>query len=278
MYCHGCPRNCQIDRANQIGFCGESTIRVAKIIENFHWEEPCISGEKGALAIFFSGCNLRCSFCQNYAISHEGKGTRYQPKEFAQLLKQYDLNNFSVIDLITPSHFSDALTEALADFNSPIPIVWNSNGYETVRQINRVSRFVDVFLVDLKYYDAKLSERLSGAADYFSVASQAVLEMSRLKKNVFQNNMMTQGVLIRHLVLPGETRDSLQVLDFIREQIPDPHISLMSQFTPIGQGEKTRKLYPLEFKTVLTHAEKLGLLNGYFQELTSADCNFIPDF
>lgn len=278
MNCYDCPRECGIDRNIKSGFCGEKNkIRVSKVIENFMWEEPCISGDKGALAIFFSGCNLRCEFCQNYKISHMGGGKEYSAQEFKKYLQSFDLTKFSSIDLITPTHFSSLLIEALKDFNSPIPIVWNSSGYEKVEMIEKLSRVVDVFLPDFKYFSPELSFKYSKCKDYFDKTSQAILTMVKCKKeNIFENGILTQGVLIRHLVLPCHQKDSLKVLDFISKNIKNPLVSVMGQFTPT-RGELNRKLYPLEYKVVLSYAEKLNL-KGYFQELTSANENFIPEF
>ena len=281
MLCYDCPRKCGVDRSKQKGFCQEGDkIRVAKIIENFMWEEPCISGDKGCLAIFFSGCNLRCSFCQNYEISHGSKGDFYSPEEFCKLLKSYDLTRFSSIDLITPSHFSSALIEALAKENWDLPIVWNSSGYESEETIERLSKVVDVFLPDFKYYSHDLSLSLSGAQDYFEVAKKAIIKMREIRpNNIFSSvGVLEKGVLIRHLVLPGHAKDSFKVLETIKDEVSNPFISLMSQFTPHGQNELNRKLIPLEYKSVLAHAEKLGLNDGYFQEFASADENFIPNF
>ena len=280
MLCYDCPRNCGINREKYRGFCGEGNkIRVAKIIEHFMWEEPCISGEKGALAIFFSGCNLRCEFCQNYDISHLGKGEYYTPKEFRDLLLSYDLSTFSCVDLITPSHFSSLLFDALSDFDCPIPIVWNSSGYEKEDMIDSLSRVVDVFMPDLKYVDEALSLNCAKAQDYFSIASKAILSMRKNKpKEVFKNGVLQEGVLIRHLVMPIHFKDSIKVLDFIKEKISNPFISLMSQFTPTQNSKIKRRLLPLEYKYVLIHAQNLGLTNGYFQELESANQLFIPQF
>lgn len=280
MKCYDCPRKCGVDRQLQMGFCGEKNIiRVSKIIENFEWEEPCISGNKGALAIFFSGCNLRCDFCQNYQISHEGKGKYYSPDEFVQLLKNFDLNKFSCIDLITPTHFSSLLSLAFSNFKSPIPIVWNSSGYENEETIENISNFVDVFLPDFKYFSSDLSKKLSKAEDYFPVALKAIKKMREMKeKNVYnKDGLLTSGVLIRHLVLPGNVIDSKNVLTTIKNEIDAPVVSIMSQFIPIGANLK-RKIYPLEYKIVLGYAEKIGLTDGYFQDFDSADKNFIPKF
>ena len=280
MLCYDCPRNCGIDRALQKGFCGESDkIRVAKIIENFMWEEPCISGDKGALAIFFSGCNLKCDFCQNYKLSHQGCGKEYTADEFRCLLEGYDLSTFSSVDLITPTHFSSLLIKALSDFDCPIPIVWNSSGYEKEEVIQKLADVVDVFLPDFKYSDDSLALKHSKASDYFEVASKAVVAMRKVKKQeIFKDGVLQSGVLIRHLVMPEKVENSKRVLDFLKNEIDNPFISLMSQFTPTQNSQLQRKIYPLEYKLVLSHAEKLGLNHGYIQDYCSSSEDFIPEF
>lgn len=281
MNCFDCPRDCGVDREKQIGFCGEKeNIKIAKIIENFKWEEPCISGEKGALAIFFSGCNLRCEFCQNYEISHKSVGKEYTPQEFYNLLAQYDLTRFSCIDLITPTHFSSKIIEALSGKKFPIPIVWNSSGYEKPEMIEKLGNVVDVFMPDFKYFSSEISKKYSLAENYFKWASQSIIKMREIKpKNIFNGDGILQsGLLIRHLVLPSCVLDSIRILDFVKENIDEPFISIMSQFTPYNNSSIKRKLYPLEYKTVVAHAEKIGLIQGYIQEFSSADENFIPDF
>ena len=280
MLCYDCPRNCGVDRSKAKGFCqADDKIAVAKVIENFMWEEPCISGEKGALAIFFGGCNLKCEFCQNHKISHTQIGQKYSPQEFRLFLSSFDLKKYSAIDLITPTHYSSLLIEALAGVDSPIPIVWNSSGYEKEEMIEKLSSVVDVFMPDLKYFDRQLSKKLSKAENYFECASKAIKTMRKCKpNNVFENGVLQEGVLIRHLVLPGQTEDSVKLLQFIKDEISNPLISLMCQFTPTENSSIKRKILPLEYKRVLAYAEKLGLNDGYFQGQDSADEGFIPEF
>lgn len=274
-----CPRQCNIDRSELLGFCHEDQkIRVAKIIENFCWEEPCLDGKKGTLAVFFSGCNLRCEFCQNYDISHIGKGEKFTAAQFADLLKNYDYSKFDSVDLVSPTQFSWQIVEALKIFRPPVPIIWNSNGYESEKTIETVANYVDIFLADLKFFSSDLSLRLAGAKDYFEVASNTIKKMAELKTNVFEGDMMRQGLIIRHLILPGQVKDSLAILDFIAREISNPFVSIMSQFTPTGRGELNRKISPLELKTVMAHAEKIKLNQGYFQSLDSADDKFVPKF
>lgn len=277
-YCFDCPRNCGVDRIQSFGVCkAPNKIIVAKIIENFMWEEPCISGKKGALAIFFSGCNLHCNFCQNYKISKNIVGQQYTPQEFLSLLKSYDLEKFSCIDLITPTHFSSLLIETLSNYKFPIPIVWNSGGYEKPETIEKLSVVVDVFLPDLKFFSSDVSKKYTCCSDYFTWASQSLIKMRELKKDKFKNGIMTQGLLVRHLVLPNQYRDSLKILEFISDKLPNTYISLMSQFTPVGES-KSRKILPLEYKLVLNHAEKLKLNKGYFQDFSSSTEEFVPNF
>lgn len=278
MTCYDCARFCNVDRTKESGFCrAKDKIVVAKVIENFKWEEPCISSDKGTLAIFFAGCNLRCSYCQNIKISHSLKGQEYSPEEFGKYLSSFDLNKFSALEFITPSHFSTLLCKTFENFSSSIPVVWNCGGYENSQMIENVAKFVNVFLPDFKYYDANLANKLSLAPNYFSVAKQAIEKMIKLKPNIWKEERLVQGVLVRHLVLPGEVENSIKVLDCLSEQLGKPLISLMSQFVPIGKGFN-RKLLPLEYKIALEHARKLGLTQGYFQENTSADEKFIPKF
>lgn len=276
--CNLCPRHCNVDRTSKRGFCNEQeTLRIAKIIENFEWEEPCITGSKGALAIFFSGCNLRCDYCQNYEISSGGVGQEYSIEEFCKLIEEKQ-DNHSSIDLVTPTHFSSTLKKAFSQIKTKIPVVWNTNGYETVQNIEEVSSFVDIFLTDFKYADDEIGRQFSRCNDYFSVALPAITKMCQLKNDIMQEDFMKQGVLIRHLVLPDYLDNSISVLNIIKENFADRKISIMSQFTPNGKSKLNRKLKPIEYKLILAHMEKLGLTNGYFQDCNSANDVFVPKF
>ncbi len=277
-FCSICPRRCNVDRLKYLGFCKEkNTIKIAKIIKNFQWEEPCITGEKGCLTIFFSGCNLRCSYCQNYDISRGGVGKDYTIEEFVKLIEE-NQDNHSSIDLITPTHFSAELAKAFEKINKKIPVIWNTNSYETIENINLVSKFVDVFLADLKYSNNSLGQKFSVCKDYFSAALPAIKQMCKNKPDVFEKDFLSQGVVIRHLVLPGYVKNSLEVLDIIAQNFADRKISLMSQFTPNGKDELNRKITPIEYKTVLNHLYKLDLQNGYIQDFESASDSFVPNF
>lgn len=277
--CNTCPRHCNIDRHSQKGFCQEKeTIKIAKVIKHFKWEEPCLADEdKGCLAIFFSGCNLRCDYCQNYKISRGGVGKEYSVEDLVELLEK-EQKNHSSIDLITPTHFSTQLCKVFEKAKIDIPIIWNTNSYETVENIEKVSQFVDIFLADLKYADDELGKTFSKCDNYFSQSIKAIETMCKLKPDIYQNKIMKQGVIIRHLVLPNHVSNSIKVLDIIKQNFPTRKISLMSQFTPNGQSSLNRKITPIEYKAVLTHLNKLKLENGFLQDFESADCTFIPEF
>lgn len=276
--CTTCPRNCKIARATQTGFCNEfDTIRIAKIIKNFQWEEPCITGDKGTLAIFFSGCNLCCDYCQNYEISRGGVGQTYTIDQFCKLIEENQTSHSS-IDLVTPTHFSKQLAKCFEKIKLSIPVVWNTNGYETEENILLVSKFVDVFLTDLKYANDQLGQQFSKCQNYFSKTLPAIKTMCDQKPDILDGEFMKQGVVIRHLVLPGHTKNSFEVLDLIANFFADRKISLMSQFTPNGKSTLNRKLTPIEYKAVVAHMQKLNLTNGYLQQFDSASELFVPKF
>ena len=277
-FCDLCPRGCAANRKSEVGFCNElEEIRIAKIIPHFMWEEPCLADKRGTLAIFFSGCNLRCEYCQNFQISRGAVGKAYSVDEFVKLIEEKQ-DAHSSIDLITPTHFSSALCKAFEKINKHVPVIWNTNGYETPSNIQKVSKFVDVFLTDFKYANGSLATKLSKCPNYSSATLAATKEMCAQKPDIFENGQMKQGVIIRHLVLPNYVRNSFEVLDIIKHNFPTRKISLMSQFTPNGKSELNRKITPAEYKAVLAHMEKLGLTNGYVQEFESASTCFVPDF
>ena len=277
-YCSICPRQCCVDRNLSFGFCKEKqTIRIAKIIKNFKWEEPCITGEKGALAIFFSGCNLRCDYCQNYKISRGQVGKEYSIDEFVSLIEE-NKKTHDYIDLITPTHFATSLKIAFSQIKKTIPVIWNTNSYESEETIKSVSPFVDIFLADLKYGNDELGKKFSACNNYFSAALPAIKQMCKQKPDVMKDELMLQGVIIRHLVLPGYVANSINVLNIINDNFPTRKISIMSQFVPNGNGVLKRKLRPIEYKAVLTHMQSLELSNGYIQDFASATDDFIPDF
>lgn len=281
MICNSCPRKCNIDRSTKAGYCGQKTLKVAKVMTHF-WEEPIICDENGSGAIFFSGCNLKCIYCQNYKISHEGKGKVYTPAKLAEVFRQFDEGGVNNINLVTPSHFIDEIIEAFNIYKPHKPVVYNTSGYDDIDSLKKVASYIDIYLVDLKYYDSKLSLELSRAADYFETASKAIDFMISAKpEDIVENGKMKSGVIIRHLVLPGHTDDSLKVLDYLKSKhYEDRYISIMGQYTPCykASGELLRPIKKLEYTRVLAYFNKLGFKKGFCQELSSSSTDYIPDF
>lgn len=282
MICDICPRKCNIDRSKAVGFCGmTNTVKLAKA-DVFMWEEPCISGTNGSGAVFFSGCNLRCCFCQNFQISNQNFGKEISTKRLAQIFKELAEKDVHNINLVSPSHFVNQIIEALKIYKPNIPIVYNSNGYESVETIKKLKNYVDIYLVDLKFCSSELSQRYCKANNYFDVATSAIKEMiSQKPKVIVQNGIMKQGVIIRHLVMPNQTADSLKILQWIADNAKENClVSLMCQYIPYFNAknfpEINRKLKPIEYKIVLTRANELGLTNGYAQDMSSATEDFIP--
>ena len=274
MICDICPRKCNIDRSKAVGFCGmTNTVKLAKA-DVFMWEEPCISGTNGSGAVFFSGCNLRCCFCQNFQISNQNFGKEISTKRLAQIFKELAEKDVHNINLVSPSHFVNQIIEALKIYKPNIPIVYNSNGYESVETIKKLKNYVDIYLVDLKFCSSELSQRYCKANNYFEVATAAIKEIiSQKPKVIVQNGIMKQGVIIRHLVMPSQTADSLKILQWIADNAKENClVSLMCQYTPYFNAknfpEINRKLKPIEYKIVLT--------SGYAQDMSSATEDFIP--
>lgn len=287
MNCNICPRNCLIDRNKNLGYCGQSEkVSISKVMFH-HYEEPLISGEeksKGSGAIFFTGCNLKCVFCQNYPISHKNKGKNISTKKLANIFKTLEKKGALNINLVTPSHFSMQIIEALKIYKPNIPIVWNSNGYESKETIEKLKDYVDVYLVDLKYMNNDIAIKYSKAPNYVESATQAIKQMkTNQPQDKIENGLIKKGIIIRHLVLPSHTSDSIKCLDFIHNEIGENSIvSIMSQYEPRYDATKfeeiNRKITPLEYKRVVNHALKLNMTNCFTQELSSADSKYTPKF
>ncbi len=276
--CRDCPRDCRVDRTLQSGFCGGGAeARVAKTVAPFTYEEPCL-GAVGA--VFFSGCSLRCSYCQNIKISRSAVGKEYGDGALANL---FDGIAYP-IDLVTPTHFLSAIERAVPLCKSAHSFIYNTSGYETADGVRRAAQFCDVFLTDFKYADETLAARLSSAPDYPRRAVEALVEMRKTadewadEKNG-SGGRLKRGLIVRHLVLPGCVKNSIAALDMIKSAVGnDVIISLMSQFTPNGAGEPDVKLKKIEYKVVAEHAIKLGFSAGYFQEFSSAESAYTPEF
>lgn len=285
MICTLCPRNCGVERTAEsgAGVCRMGTQpKIARAALHM-WEEPCISGTRGSGAVFFSGCGLRCVFCQNEAISQQGEGKIVTPQRLADIFRELEAQGAHNINLVTAAHFVPAVLEAMNLYRPNIPIVYNSSGYESVETLRMLSGVVDIYLPDYKYIDPNMAAMLSGARDYPDVAFAAIAEMIRQTgAPVYdENGMMQRGTLIRHLVLPGLTGDSMKILTRIRDEFPGIPVSLMGQYTPCGRALSIsgmdRKIKKKEYARVLAHMEAIGL-DGYRQELGSADGAFIPSF
>jgi len=276
MYiCNDCPRKCGADRDKTVGFCGCGIdAKIAKVVDPFEYEEPCIGS---CAAVFFGGCNLRCSYCQNHAISRGAVGTVYPTAALAALFDRYE-----TLDLVTPTHFLTAIERAVPLLEKPHRMIYNTSGYETVEGVKRAAAFTDVFLTDIKYCENSRAAEYSAAPDYFKYASAAAKEMRKTADEWSEadgRKILRRGLVVRHLVLPGHADNSLRVLDFIAAELgTDTVISLMSQFTPNGIGAPHARLKKLEYKRVCEHALKLGFTNGYFQAFDSASAAFVPDF
>ena len=284
MICNLCPRKCSAERneTEGKGFCGLGTLpRVARVAPHM-WEEPCISGEKGSGAVFFSGCTLRCVFCQNYAISANNNGRTIKVSELAEEFKKLEAIGVHNINLVSPTPYIDAIIEALEIYRPKIPIVYNSSGYENVETLSRLEGYVDIYLPDFKYADDELAVRYSKAPNYVETATNAVKEMLRQTgEPVFDGEMMRSGVIVRHLVLPNHTKNSVRCLEHISENFKGALVSLMGQYTPVYkalENEKlNRKITRREYDKVKSKLFELEL-DGFAQELSSADEKYIPSW
>lgn len=287
MSCTICPRNCKIDRTAATGFCGcSSVVRIARAALHFD-EEPSISGTRGSGTIFFSGCNLKCIFCQNMILTDGKLGEVFSvPRLAAVMLKLQSLGAHN-INLVTPTPHKDAITNALRIAKSEglsIPVIYNTNAYETVETIRAYEGLVDIYLPDLKYVDPRLSLKFSRASDYFDTAIASIGEMIRQVgfMQMDANGIAVSGVRIRHLVLPGCIYDTRSVLDSIKARFGvDCPISLMSQYTPIPEctvKPLDRPLTPREYENALDYCISLGFTDVYMQELSSVGRSFTPPF
>ncbi len=283
MKCFLCPRQCGIDREAKTGFCGlGEKMRIARIAPHL-WEEPPVSGTRGTGAVFFSGCTLRCVYCQNSEISHLNTGRDFTPRELAESLKRLVDAGMQTVSFITGTPFVPQILSALEIYRPPVPLVWNSSGYETVETLRLLENVMDVYLPDLKHYTARMGRVCAGAPDYFVAASAAVREMCRQTGSPVYNGegIMLRGTLIRHLILPSLTGESMKLLTWIRDELPEgTPVSLMRQYIPcngVSVPGLTRRVTDEEYRRVRDHMLLLDL-PGFLQEPDSADRDFIPVF
>lgn len=290
--CELCPRRCRADRAaGERGVCGATdTLRLARAALHF-WEEPPISSEAGSGTVFFSGCPLKCVYCQNHEISTGNFGIDVSPERLAQIMLELQDQGALNINLVTATHYAHLLPEAIVTARARglvVPIVYNTSGYERVEAVRELDDLVDIWLTDFKYADAGLGRALSHVPDYPSVAQSALIEMARqLERHgggaARADGTWTRGIIVRHLVLPGHTEDSCRVLDLIWGAVGDIPISVMNQYTPnaamrAAGGELARAVTREEYERVLDHADDLGFTQMFWQEGGAVDESFTPPF
>ena len=284
MICTLCPRRCGAERTAEAGggFCRmPGGLRVARAMLH-HWEEPPISGQNGAGTVFFSGCTLGCVYCQNGDISAGGFGKDISTARLREIFEELIAQGAHNIELVTPTHFLPWILPALTP-RLPVPVVYNCGGYERVETLRALEGLVDVYLPDLKYADGALAAELSGAADYFPVACEAIREMFRqVGPCVLEDGLLTRGVVIRHLVLPGYLDNTRRVLDWIAETFApgDVLVSLMSQYTPTANmtGRLARRVTAAEYRAAVDYMRNCGITDGFVQERTSAEEAYTPAF
>lgn len=284
MICNACPRGCNVDREVSLGYCkSPEKFKLARASLHY-WEEPCISGKNGSGAIFFSGCNLGCVFCQNYEISHGCKGVEVSDDDLVRIMKRLVDEGANNINFVNPTHYSLQLLRVLEKYKPSVPIVYNTSGYDSVETLRFFDGIVDVYLPDFKYIRPDKAQKYSKAENYPQVAEAALTEMKRqVKSDVFDDKgIMQKGMIIRHLVLPSNTNASIEALDYLAENFDDTYISVMAQYVPCGDlteyKEINRPLTQREYDKVVNHIFDLGLDKIFVQELEAASDEFIPDF
>lgn len=286
--CCDCPRACGAKRADDVpaGLCQSAALpRIARAAPHYG-EEPCISGERGSGAVFFTGCNLRCVFCQNRDISRGQGGKRVTADELRGIMLRLRDEGVHNINLVTGTHFVREIERALDGLELGIPVVWNSSGYESVESLRRLEGLVQVYMPDYKYTDASLAKRYSAAGDYPAAAAAAIREMYRQRGAYVMDSegMLKSGLLIRHLIMPGQTENAMNVIDFVADEFPPGSVlfSLMSQYTPMpglnAFPELEKRVTAEENELLIDYMQKRGITDGYWQETDSATNEMIPDF
>lgn len=284
--CTICPHNCKINRTKNPGRC-KSTDKIKIALYSIHnFEEPCISGEKGSGTIFFSNCNMNCVFCQNYEISQLGRGKEITIEELANVMIKQQERNVQNINLVTPTSYALHIVEAIKIARKKgleIPIVYNTNGYESVETLKLLEGYVDIYLPDLKYYYDDLAKKYSKVDNYFEIATKAIQEMYRQVGTpvLDENGVMKKGLMIRHLILPNEVQNSKKVLKWIKENIDsNVYVSIMAQYFPTYKAKEipeiARKITKEEYEKVENYLYELDLKNGYIQELGEHEEEYVP--
>ncbi len=281
--CNVCPRKCNVNRESGVlGACNApDSIKLAKACLHFG-EEPCISGKRGSGTIFFSGCNLKCVFCQNGIISHESFGKKVSVERLAEIMAELEAKGAHNINFVTPTHYTHKIKDALSIYKPNIPLVYNSSGYEDISLIEE--DIFDVYLFDLKFFSREKSLKYAGCTDYFEVASSVIKKACEIKGvPVFdREGMLTNGVIVRHLILPQSTNDAIKIIDWLNDSAPNICFSLMSQYLPMHRAfeykELGRKISKREYEKVLNALIDTNFYKIYSQDLTSATDEYIPDF
>ena len=287
MICDLCPRGCHSDRNEKnCGYCGVGELpKIARAALHFD-EEPPISGSRGAGTIFFSGCNLRCVYCQNYLISAKTDGKIVTPYQLSEEYRRLEALGAHNIEFVTPTHYVHAILDSLDYYRPQVPLVWNSSGYESVATLRKLDGVIDIYLPDFKYSDNALAARLSNCRDYVETAASAINEMIRQQPvNVIEDGVMQKGVIIRHLVLPSHTKNSIGVLEIIKREWDTLSgtrtVSLMAQYMPAGRAadypDINRRLTKREYNKVLNKFIELDL-EGFAQELDASDKKYVPEW
>ena len=288
MICNACPRRCGAERTEYGpgGVCACPSLPLLARAAPHYGEEPCISGEHGSGTVFFSGCNLKCVFCQNHEISRAKKGKTVSIERLADIFLELQDTGVHNINLVTPSHYTDAIAAALETAKLRIPVAWNSSGYDSVESLRKLEGLVQIYMPDFKYMDAALAARYSRAPDYPETAKAAINEMFRQVGpfKLDSGDMLVSGVLIRHLILPGEVKNSRAVIDFVAGNFPgdDVLFSLMAQYTPMPGTERfpelQRTVTTEENDALVSYMTARGIYNGFWQEPSAATDDMIPDF
>ncbi len=286
--CTLCPRECGVDRTKGAkGFCGMSDKITCARASLHQWEEPCLSGERGSGTVFFSGCNMGCVFCQNKEISHNGKGVEVSTERLCEIFFELKNSGAHNINLVTAGHFLPQVLKSVKMAKTQrigIPFVYNSSGYEKRDAIKRCEGLIDIFLPDFKYMDSAPAKSYSQASDYPEIAKAAIAEMVRQQPDcVFDDGIMQKGVIVRHLMLPERLSESKKTIKYLYETYGDSiYISIMSQYTPVGELEGfpklQKKVSEADYDELIDYAVDLGVENAFIQEGTSASESFIPDF
>lgn len=287
--CEICPHKCKINRNDgKLGVCGAGKNIKISITKLHYDEEPCISGKNGSGTVFFSSCNLRCAFCQNYKISQEKLGHEISIEELAEEFLKLQEKGANNINLVTPTIYVPQIIKALKiakERGLNIPIAYNTSGYENVETLKMLEGYIDIYMPDFKYFYSNLGEKLSGIKNYASIAKDAILEMQRQipKTQIDDNGIMKKGIIIRHLVLPNHIQNSIRVLKWIKENIrEDVFISLMAQYFPTHKANQyediDRKLTQKEYNEIKDYFYELDFKNGYLQELEDEEEKYVPEF